>query len=77
MKAAYNISLTFDQILNLVKQLPKTEKLRLSQELEKEAIESKLTALLEGFAKENITQEEIDREVEAVRQERYDQQQKP
>lgn len=70
MKPAYNISLTFDQILELVKQLPKKEKIQLGKELEKDAIESKLTHLLEGFADDTITQEIIDQEVEAVRQER-------
>jgi hypothetical protein len=76
MKAAYNISLTFDQIMHLVKQLPKKEKLQLSKELQKEAIDNKLTYLLEGFANDQITQDDIDQEVEAVRQERYDRKQK-
>jgi len=49
MKSALQIDLTFDQILSLVKQLPNKQKIKLSKELEKEAIDSKLTRLLETF----------------------------
>lgn len=38
MKSALQIDLTFEQILSLVKQLPKKQKIKLSKELEKEAI---------------------------------------
>ena len=39
----YNIDLGFDQILDLVRQLPRKEKIRLSKELEREIIDAKLT----------------------------------
>jgi hypothetical protein len=48
-KRTYSISLDFGQILNLVKQLPKKDKIRLSKEIEKEIIGIKLTALLKAF----------------------------
>ncbi|MCF1752194.1 type II toxin-antitoxin system VapB15 family antitoxin [Mariniradius sediminis] len=67
----YNIDLEFNQILDLVRQLSKKEKLRLSRELEKEIIDGKLTSLLEAFKTDDLDQETIDREVEIVRSELY------
>ena len=76
MKADLNISLTFRQILDLVKQLPREQKIRLTKELEKEAIETKLSQILQSFKTDELSQELIDEEVEAVRQERYERSQK-
>ncbi|MGM0582172.1 MAG: type II toxin-antitoxin system VapB15 family antitoxin [Bacteroidota bacterium] len=67
MKTALQIDLTFDQILSLVKQLPKKQKIKLSKELEKEAIDSKLTRLLETFKTDELDLKTIDEEVEIVR----------
>lgn len=67
--ANYQLSLNFEQILALVKQLPYPEKLQLSQELEKEVLNSKLTALLESFRTDELSLETITEEVEAVRSE--------
>ena len=67
--ANYQLSLNFEQILALVKQLPYPEKLQLSQELEKEVLNSKLTALLESFRTDELSLEIITQEVEAVRSE--------
>ncbi|MBL7842961.1 MAG: hypothetical protein JNK44_03790 [Cyclobacteriaceae bacterium] len=67
----YNIDLEFSQILKLVKQLSKKEKLRLSKELEKEIIDAKLTALLKAFKTDDLDQSTIDKEVEKVRTELY------
>jgi hypothetical protein len=67
--ANYQLSLNFEQILALVKQLPYPEKLQLSQELEKEVLNSKLTALLESFRTDELSLEAIAQEVEAVRSE--------
>ena len=77
MKADLNISLTFRQILDLVKQLPRQQKIRLTKELEKEAIDSKLSQILQFFKTEELSQKIIDEEVEAVRQELYEQSQTP
>lgn len=70
----YQLGLTFDQILSLVKQLPDTEKLKLSQELEKELRSQKLTQLLESFQTDELSPETITEEVESVRAELYDRQ---
>jgi hypothetical protein len=72
MKAGpYTIDLEFNQILDLVKQLPKKEKIRLSKELEKEIIDLRLTALLKTFKTDELDQTTIDAEVERVRAELY------
>lgn len=67
----YNIDLGFDQILDLVRQLPKKEKLRLSKELERDIVDAKLTALLKAFKTDNLNQDTIDKEIEIVRAELY------
>lgn len=67
----YNIDLEFDQILDLVRQLPKKEKIRLSKELEREIINAKLTSLLKAFRTDSLDQQTIDNEVEIVRTELY------
>ncbi len=76
----YQISLNFEQVLELVKQLPQADKLRLSKELEKETCElansealrdRKLTELLETFQTDELNLETIKEEVETVRAELY------
>ena len=44
----YNIDLGFDQILDLVRQLPRKEKIRLSKELER--VEERLLASIQTLA---------------------------
>ena len=72
MKTALQIDLTFDQILAIVRQLPKQQRIKLSKELEKEAIDSKLTALLKTFKTKELGLETITEEAETVRQEIHD-----
>lgn len=67
----YSIDLGFDQILDLVRQLPQKEKIRLSKELERELVDAKLTSLLKAFRTDDIDQETINKEVESVRSELY------
>jgi hypothetical protein len=67
----YNIGLAFDQILDLVRQLPKKDKIRLSKELEREIIDAKLTSLLKAFKTDDLDQDTISKEVEIVRAELY------
>jgi len=69
MKTAMQIDITFDQILSIVKQLPREQKLKLTKELEKEAIGSKLSSLLETFKTKDLDDKTINEEVERVRQE--------
>jgi hypothetical protein len=70
----YQISLNFEQILELVKQLPQADKLRLSKELEKSTCDRKLTELLATFQTNELDLETINQEVEIVRAELYDRQ---
>lgn len=72
MKKDLNISLTYRQVFDLVRQLPRQQKLMLTRELEKEAINSKLVSILQSFKTEDLSQDIIDTEVEAVRQEIYE-----
>ena len=74
MGTALKLDLTFDQILSLVKQLPKQEKLKLSKELEKEVIEAKLSKLLKTLRTDEPSLETIDEEVETVRKQIYESQ---
>ncbi len=72
MKAALNIDITFDQVLKLVKQLPTKDKIKLTKELEKEGIDSKLTRLLKTFKTKELSLDLINSEVEIVRQSIYE-----
>lgn len=67
----YQLSLSFEQVLSLVKQLPEADKLKLSEALSKELLDSKLTHLLETFKTDEISLEKITQEVETVRTEIY------
>lgn len=68
---AYKISLNYNQILDLVKQLPKKDKARLSKELAKDVIDTRLTRLLNSFSTNELNEEMINQEVENVRAEIY------
>ncbi|WP_375327887.1 type II toxin-antitoxin system VapB15 family antitoxin [Microcystis sp. BLCC-F210] len=70
----YQLTLNFDQILDLVKQLPESDKIQLSKELEKETLNHKLTQLLETFKTDELSLETITEEVDEVRAEIYGQQ---
>ena len=74
MKNALQLEITFSQILTLIKQLPKKEKLKLTKELEKDVIDSKLSKLLNAFKTDDINVAEITYEVEAVRKKIYENQ---
>ena len=71
LQNTYQLTLTFDQILSLVKQLSNSEKLLLSKELEKETLNNELTELLEIFQTDELSLEEITEEVEIVRSQIY------
>jgi hypothetical protein len=68
MKTALQIDFSFDQVLALVKQLPTKEKIKLTKELEKEGIETKLTRLLKNFRTKELSIDILNKEVEIVRQ---------
>jgi len=66
------VNLTYDQIFSLVKQLPRQQRIRLSEELEKESIEKQLSSLLTAFKTDKLSLDTIDEEVEIVRQQIYE-----
>lgn len=74
MKTALQIDITFEQILSLVRQLPRQQKVKLTEELEKEAIDSKLSSLLKTFKTKELDLKTINEESESVRQEIYEKQ---
>lgn len=74
MKTAIQIDITFEQILSMVKQLPRLQKVKLTEELEKEAIDTKLSRLLKTFKTKDLDLKTINEEVESVRQEIYEKQ---
>ena len=67
-----NLSLNFQQVLELIKQLPFKEKKELSKELEKEMRDKKLSALLNIFKTDELSYETITNEVEKVRESLYE-----
>lgn len=70
-----NPSLSSNLILNLIRQLPKNQKIKLVKELEKETIDAKLTKLLATFRTDELDLDIIDQEVELVRTDIYNQSQ--
>ena len=64
-------SLSFSELVNIVKKLPRSKKIKLSQEIEKETLDSTLTTLLSSFKTKRLSQREIDLEVEIVRSQLY------
>jgi len=72
MRTALNIDITYDQVLSLVKNPPMQQKMKLSKELEKEGIRSRLTSLLTAFKTDELSLTDINREVEQIRQKIYD-----
>jgi len=70
----YQPTLNFDQILDLVNQLPRNDKIRLSKELKKDTLDQTLTQLLETFKTDELSHLTITEEVENVRTEIYEQQ---
>ena len=76
MRTALQIDISFDQVLSLVRQLPNKDKIKLTKELEKEGIESKLSKLLGSFKTSELSLSTINKEVEIVRQNIYSKQSK-
>jgi len=66
---AYKIPANYSQVLKLVKQLSAKDKIRLSKELAKETVETRLNRLLESFRTDELSENTINEEVEKVRSE--------
>lgn len=73
--AALKIHLSCNQILELAQQLSDEDKLELNRALAAEVRGIKLRRLLDALRADEISQEDIDSEVEAVRQEIYEKRQ--
>ena len=69
--ASLNIRLSYNQILELARQLSDEDKLQLNRELSAEVRKIELQRLLQVFKNDEISLEEISSEVELVRQARY------
>ena len=72
MKASLQLEVTFDQVMVMVRKLPRREKIMLSKELEREGIDTRLSRLLETFRTKELSIKTINEEVEIVRQKIYD-----
>jgi hypothetical protein len=72
MKTALQVDISFDQVLDLVRQLPTKEKIKLTKELEKEGIETKLSGLLKIFKTKKLSISTINKEAEIARQKIYE-----
>ena len=70
--ASLNIRLSYNQILELARQLSDEDKLQLNRELSAEVRKVELQRLLQVFKNDEISLEEISSEVELVRQARYE-----
>jgi len=65
------LTLSYNQILDLVQQLPARSQLRLGRTLTKEATRTELTHFLDTFRTDKISEEDILSEVKQVRKKRY------
>lgn len=70
--AALKIHLSRTQILELARQLSDEDKLELNRALAAEVRGIKLKRLLDNLKTDEVLQEDIDSEVETVRQENYE-----
>ena len=70
--ASLNIRLSYNQILELARQLSDEDKLQLNRELSAEVRKIEFQRLLQVFKNDEISLEEISSEVELVRQARYE-----
>jgi len=66
---AYKIPANYSQVLKLVKQLSPQDKIKLSKELAKETVETRLNRLLDSFKTNELDENTINEEVEKVRAE--------
>jgi len=63
--------ISFDDIAKIVKKLPRSKKIKLSREIEKETLDSTLSRLLSSFKTNRLNQKDIDAEAEIVRTQLY------
>ena len=66
------LNTTYEQVLSLVRQLPRQQKIGLTEELNKDSIGAQLSLLLNAFRTDVLSLDTLDEEVELVRQQLYD-----
>ena len=71
MSVSYKISLSYNQILDLAKQLPNKQKEKLGRELTKESTEKRWSTLISKLQTDKISESEITKEVEKARAKIY------
>lgn len=69
--STYALPVSFEQVVQLVRQLPLAEKRQLSQVLQQETLDAKLGELLTAFRTDDLSEADILAEVEAVRADHY------
>ncbi len=69
--ATVALKLNYKQVLDVVRQLPENEKVRLSRELEKEGIKSRLTAIRGSFPTAPLSDTAIINVVKETRKKQY------
>ena len=67
----FRIDLTPDQVVELAKQLPKKERQELAKAFEREGLFKRLEELMKQVRTDELSEETINAEVEAVRAKRY------
>lgn len=65
------IDISYNQILQLLQQMPVRSQLRLGKALTRQNIRLELNQFLEAFRTDDISEEDIISEVKAVRRRRY------
>lgn len=71
-----NIKLDFEQLMLIIEQCNLKQKLALREKLEKDTIKPRLKKLLAELKHNNITPDDVIKEVEIVRKKRYNLKQK-
>ncbi|MFZ1331887.1 MAG: hypothetical protein WAR83_06855 [Flavobacteriales bacterium] len=71
LNSGFRIDLTPDQVVELAKQLPGKEKRELAKAFEREGLLTRLEELMKKVRTNELSEETITAEVEAVRTKRY------
>jgi len=66
-----NLNISFEQLRLLIFQLPADKKIELARALDKEVLPVRFSKLLDSLKTSELSFEEITKEVEAVRAQRY------
>ncbi len=70
---SYQLPLEYSQLLAVVKQLKASDKLKLLKTLQGDTFKLKFKKLLSSLKTDQLSLDDITKEVEAVRQQRYEQ----